>query len=204
MRPGYPSASHRISTRRGTTPRASAKREGAQIYWADEMGLRSDHVRGTSYGKRGRTPIVPGSAKRFGCQMLSALTNSGHLLFMVFKGRFERLVFLRFLRRLVRQVRRKIFLIVDSRPVHVSGAVRRWLAGRRARLEVFYLPGYSPELNPDQYLNQDVKSNAVGRRHARDQQDMIANVRGYLRSTHKQPDIVRSYFQEQHVRYAAV
>ena len=184
--------------------RTRAKRESAEIYWGDEMGLRSDHVTGTSYGKRGRTPIVPGTGKRFGCQMLSALTNRGHLLFMVFKGRFETPVFLKFLRRMLRQVKRKIFLIVDSHPVHQARAVKRWTAARPERLKVFYLPGYSPELNPDEYLNQDVKSNAVGRRRARDQQDMMANVRCYLRSTQKRPDVVRSYFEEQHVRYAAV
>jgi hypothetical protein len=82
--------------------------------------------------------------------------------------------------------------------------VKRWLAERADQLRLFYLPGYSPKLNPDELLNQDVKSNAVGRRRPRDQEEMVADVRGYLRSTQKQPQIVQSYFQGEHVRYAAI
>ena len=184
--------------------RATAKAEKAEIHWGDEMGLRSDHQTGTSYGRKGRTPTIPGTGKRFGCNMISAITNRGHLLFMVFKGRFNSAVFLVFLTRLVRQVGRKVFLIVDGHPAHRSAVVKRWLAEQAGRLRLFYLPWYSPKLNPDELLNQDVKSNAVGRRRPADQDEMIANVRGYLRSTQKQPQIVRSYFQEEHVRYAAL
>jgi len=184
--------------------RAAAKAEKAEIYWGDEMGMRSDHQAGTSYGRRGRTPAVPGTGRRFRCNMISAITNRGHLLFMVFRQRFSSQVFVTFLKRLVRQVGRKAFLIVDGHPAHRSAGVRRWLAGRGAELKLFYLPWYSPELNPDELLNQDVKSNAVGRRRPADQDQMVANVRGYLRSTQKQPHVVRSFFQEENVRYAAM
>ena len=184
--------------------RTQAKLEKAEIYWGDEMGMRSDHQTGTSYGREGRTPTIPGTGKRFGCNMLSAITNRGHLLFLVFQQRFTSAVFVSFLRRLVRQVGRKAFLIVDGHPVHRSAAVRRWLNGHADRLRVFYLPWYSPKLNPDELLNQDVKSNAVGRRRPADQQEMLANVRGYLRSTQKQPHIVRNFFHEENVRYAAM
>jgi len=183
--------------------RRQARAEKAEIYWGDEMGMRSDHQTGTSYGRRGRTPTIPGTGKRFGCNMISGITNRGHLLFMVFKQRFTSAVFLTFLRRLVRQVGRKAFLIVDGHPAHRSATVQRWLESHSNRLRVFYLPWYSPKLNPDELLNQDVKSNAVGRRRPANQDDLVANVRGYLRSTQKQPHVVRSYFQEENVRYAA-
>lgn len=199
-----PGAVRRWLTDQYPAIRARAKRQKARIYWADEMGVRSDHVRGTSYGLRGRTPAVPGPGRRFGCQMISALTNRGHLLFSVFQGRFRGPVFVEFLRRLLRQVERRIFLIIDRHPVHRSAAVKKWAAAHAGQLEIFYLPGYSPELNPDEYLNQDVKSNAVGRRRASNEKELMANVRGYMRSTQKQPHIVRSYFQEEHVRYAAM
>ena len=184
--------------------RRQAKGEKAEIYWGDEMGMRSDHQVGTSYGRRGQTPTIPGTGKRFGCNMISAITNRGQLLFMVFKQRFTTPVFLAFLRRLVRQVGRKAFLIVDGHPVHRAAAVKRWLAEQADQLRLFYLPGYSPKLNPDELLNQDVKSNAVGRRRPRDQRQMIHGVRTYLRSTQRQPEIVQRFFRQEDVRYAAM
>jgi len=184
--------------------RRRAKAEKARIYWGDEMGMRSDHQVGTSYGRKGKTPTIPGTGKRFGCNMISAITNRGRLLFMVFKRRFTSAVFLTFLRRLVRQASRKTFLIVDGHPVHRSAAVKRWLDKHAEKLRLFYLPGYSPKLNPDELLNQDVKSNAVGRRRPQDQQEMIWMVRSYLHSTQKQPQIVQRYFHHEHVRYAAI
>jgi transposase len=199
-----PAAVKRWLEERYPAIRRQAKAEKAEIHWGDEMGMRSDHQTGTSYGRRGRTPTIPGTGQRFGCNMISAITNRGHLLFMVFQQRFTSAVFLTFLRRLVRQVEHKAFLIVDGHPAHRSAVVKRWLAGQIARLRVFYLPWYSPKLNPDELLNQDVKSNAVGRRRPTDQREMLANVRAYLRSTQRQPRIVRNFFHEESVRYAAM
>ena len=183
--------------------RRQAKATGAEIHWGDEMGLRSDHQTGTSYGRRGQTPEIPGTGKRFGCNMMSTITNRGQLAFMVFTCRFTTQVMLLFLARLVRHARRKVFLILDGHPVHRSKAVARWLAEHAEQIEMFLLPGYSPDLNPDELLNNDVKSNAVGRRRPADQVEMIADVRGYLRGTQRHPQIVINYFQEKHVRYAA-
>jgi transposase len=184
--------------------RSRAKREKAEIYWGDEMGLRSDNTTGRSFSRRGQTPVIPGTGKRFGCNMISAITNRGRLNFMVFKKRFRVNVFMDFLRRLLRQARRKVFLIVDGHPVHRAIKLKNWLKKNESRIRLFYLPGYSPELNPDEMLNQDVKSNAVGRRRAYHQDELISNLRSYLRSRQKKPYIVRNYFNEEHVRYAAV
>jgi transposase len=183
--------------------RSRAKAEKAAIHWGDEMGMRSDHQTGTSYGRKGETPVLPGTGRRFGCSMISAITNRGRLYFMVFRRRFTAQVFLEFLRRLVRQVRPKVFLIVDGHPVHRSASVRRWLAKQVERLQVFFLPGYSPKLNPDEWLNQDVKSNAVGRQRPQDQGEMMSIVRSYLRRRQKQPRVVQRYFHHDDVRYAA-
>ena len=183
--------------------RKQAKREKARIHWGDEMRLRSDHAAGRSYGRRGRTPVIPGTGARFGCNMVSAITNRGRLNFMVFKRRFRADVLLGFLKRLVRQVRRKVFLILDRHPVHRARKVQGWLEENTHRIRLFYLPSYSPELNPDEMLNQDVKTNAVGRRRARSQKELIGNVRGYLRGRQRQPHVVKQYFQQESVRYAA-
>ena len=181
-----------------------AKKEKGVIYWGDETGLRSDHAVGRSYGRRGQKPVIPGTGQRFRCNMISAITNQGRLNFMVFKDGFNTDVFLEFLRRLLRQVRRNVFLIVDGHPVHHGTRVKNWIQKHARRISLFYLPGYSPELNPDELLNQDVKSNAVGRRRARTQPELVASTRSYLRSRQRQPHVVRRYFHEQHVRYAAM
>jgi transposase len=181
-----------------------AKKEKALIYWGDEMGLRSDHAVGRSYGRCGQTPIIPGTGQRFSCNMISAINNRGHLNFMVFKSRFDTNVFLSFLRRMVRQIKHKVFLIVDGHPVHHATKIKNWIQKNTDQICLFFLPGYSPELNPDELLNQDVKSNAVGRRRAKTQPELIANTRSYLRSRQRQPHIVKRYFHEQHVRYASL
>ena len=184
--------------------RAQALREKAEIYWGDETGMRSDHAAGRSYGRRGQTPVIRSSGRRFGCNMISAITNRGRLHFMVFGEEFRTPVFLKFLQRLLRQIRRKIFLIVDGHPVHRSRVAKSWLAKNEHRLRVFFLPGYSPELNPDELLNQDVKSNAVGRKPPADVFDLMTNVRGFMLSKQRMPEAVRSYFQGCHVSYAAL
>ena len=184
--------------------RAGAKRQGATIFWGDETGMRSDHQAGRSWGRRGQTPVIPGTGKRFRCNMISAITNRGKLAFMVFEGGFNTPVFVIFLRRLIRHSKRKVFLIVDEHPVHVSGLVARWVKRHHQQLHLFFLPGYSPDLNPDELLNQDVKTNAVGRRRPRNKAELMKNVRRYLWSTQHRPMKVRNYFHEPHVRYAAI
>lgn len=99
-----------------------AKRDKATIYWGDEMGLRSDHVSGTCFAPTGQTPVVRATGKRFGCNMISAITNRGALAFMVFEGKFKNAVFIDFLKRLLKQVAGKVYLIVDGHPVHRWGS----------------------------------------------------------------------------------
>jgi transposase len=186
--------------------RELARQGKAQIHWLDEMGLRSDHQAGRSWGRRGETPVVMGTGQRFRCNMISSITNRGRLAFMIFRPRFTARVFLNFLSRLLRlmrKTRRKVFLIVDGHPVHKSRLVNRWLAGHAAQIRIFRLPSYSPELNPDELLNQDVKTNALGRVRPVNIQEMMDNVRSYLRITQARPKLVKNYFRERHVQYAA-
>jgi len=183
---------------------AEAKKQKAQIYWGDEMGMRSDHQTGTTYGRKGQTPVIAGTGKRFRCNMISAITNRGKLAFMIYPQSFTAPVFTTFLRRLLRQEKGKLFLIVDGHPVHRSKETKNWIAKQKGRVHLFFLPGYSPELNPDEMLNNDVKSNAVGRKRPANQGEMMQNVRSFLRSRQKQPERVKCYFHEKHVQYAAL
>lgn len=180
-----------------------AKREHAVMYWGDEMGLRSDHVTGTSYAPVGRTPVVRATGQRFGCNMISAITNKGALAFMVFQGKFKAPVFVAFLQRLLKQVVGKIYMIVDGHPVHKSRTATRFAATHSARLRLIRMPGYCPELNPDELLNQDVKTNGLGKSRPTNRTELIAIVRSHLHRRQKQPQVIVNLFREQHVRYAA-
>ena len=140
-------------------PAIVAAAQGARgtLFWGDETGLRSDDVRGRSYAPRGRTPVVRVCHRRAGLSLISAVSNRGALRWMVIDGAVNAAALIRFLPRLIRDVRRKVFFILDRLQVHRAGQVRDWLAAHRAKIEVFYLPAYSPELNPDEGLNADVK-----------------------------------------------
>ena len=181
----------------------SAAGEGADSLVGRE-GLRSDHPAGRSWGRRGQTPVVPGTGQRFGCNRISAIPNRGRLAFLVFRQRFTARVFLEFLRRLRRLTKRKLYLIADRHPVHRAARGKHWLAKHARQVRLFWLPSYSPELNPDELLNQDVKTNAVGRMRPRDEHELIGNVRSYLRITPGHPHLVRRYFRERPVPYAAL
>ena len=182
---------------------ARAKTEGAEIHWGDEAGFRSDHQTGTSYSPKGKTPVVRSTGKRCRVNMISTVTNKGTLRFMLFEESFTVDVFLKFLKRLVKGSETKIFLILDNMRVHHAKVLKPWLDDNKDKIELFYLPSYSPELNPDELLNQDVKSNAVGRKRARTLIEMKNNIMQYLFGTQKNPELVQSYFLKSEVSYAA-
>jgi transposase len=147
--------------------------------------------------------VVEGTGQRFGANVVSAISNQGHLQFMVFKKAFIAKVFIEFLTRLVRQANgQKVILILDGHPVHRSAAARRWVDAHEGQIEFVFLPGYSPELNPTELLNQDLKTNSLGRRRPHSQQELIDDTRAYLRSTQRQPGLVARYFDGKHVSYA--
>jgi transposase len=180
-----------------------AKTEGAEIHWGDEMGVRSDHQAGRTWGRSGKTPVVRGTGQRFRCNVISSLTNQGVLRFRVFQQNFNGEVFIDFMRRLVRDRGRKVYLIVDRHPVHISRKVRASVERHQGEIRLIYLPPYSPELNPGEFLNQDVKANAAGRYRPSTKGKMMGNLRSYLRSTQKCQDVVRRFFDALPVRYAA-
>src|SRR5829696_2695814 len=182
---------------------ARAKAEGGTVFWGDETGLRSDDVRGRGYAPRGRTPEVRVDHRRANLGLISAVTNKGELRWMVLDGAIKAPDLLRFLARLVRDADRKVFLILDRLPVHRSAKVRDWLTGREAEIEVFHLPGYSPELNPDEGLNGDLKQAVTRKEPARSKAQLKRAVVGHMRRLSKLPDRVRSFFGHKTFRYAA-
>jgi transposase len=121
------------------------KSSKAVILWGDEMGIRSDPPSGTSYGRRGHTPVVAGTGARFRCNMISAISNRGKMAFMVYRGRYNGRVFLQFLNRLVRHIPGHIILIVDSLPAHRETGVKEWLKRNNKRIRIYFLPTYSAD-----------------------------------------------------------
>jgi transposase len=180
-----------------------AKAEGGAIFWGDETGLRSDDVRGRGYAPPGRTLEVRVNHKRANLGLISAVTNKGELRWMVLDSAIKAPDLIRFLARLVRDAGQKVFLILDRLPVHRSARVRAWLVGREAEIEVFYLPGYSPELNPDEGVNGDLKQAVTQREPARNKAQLKRAIVGHMRRLSKLPDRVRGFFGHRTFRYAA-
>ena len=152
---------------------------------------------------RGCTPVIPGAVQRSRSNMLFTVTNRGRLAFMVFEGPFTVAVCIRFLQRMVRHVGRKVFLVLDRHPVHRSVEVKRWLDAHAKEIMLFFLPDYDPDLNIDEFLYQDVNSNSLRRCPPVIRTEMIDRVRPYQRSTERQHDVVKNYFQAEPVRDVA-
>ena len=184
--------------------RAQAKREGGVVLWLDEMGVRSDAAAGRSWAPVGQTPVIKRTGKRFRVNMLSAISGAGRLRLRLFVGSFNGAVFIDFLRRLLRDCGgRKVHLIVDGHPVHHAKLVSAWVGRHAERIELHFLPGYSPELNPVELLNHDVKANAAGRRRPRSAGQLRQELHGYLRRRQRQPEVLVGFFDYPTTRYAA-
>jgi transposase len=183
---------------------ARARRARGVIFWGDETGLRSDDVRGRSYAPRGRTPLVRVCHRRAGLSLLSAVANKGALRWMVVEGAVKAPDLIRFLRRLVREAAgRKVFLILDRLKVHRARLTQDWLAEHQAEIEVAYLPSYSPELNPDEGVNADLKQAVPREAPARSKQQLKRTVVSHMRGLSKRPRRIRAIFQHPQFRYAA-
>jgi transposase len=163
-----------------------ARQEGAEIHWGDETGLRSDNVRGRGYAPKGQTPVLRVKARREGLSVISTVTNKGQMRWRIFPGALNAKTLIGFLERLTRKRQRKIFLIPDNLRVHHSKPVKQWLAENAGRIEVFYLPSYSPELNPDELLNADLKQRVTTAAPARTGKALARTAVRALRSIQKQ------------------
>jgi transposase len=183
--------------------RRLAQRKKAMIFFGDEAGVRSDHHAGTTWAIKGRTPVVSSTGARFGLNLVSAVSAQGEFRFMTVKGRVGAGKFIDFLKRLIHNAERTIFLIVDGHPAHKAKIVTRFVESVKDRLQLFFLPPYSPELNPDERVWNDLKNNAVGRKFINSPKELNKAVIGHLRLVQKSPDRVRSYFQNETTKYAA-
>lgn len=181
--------------------REEAKRLKAQVFFGDEAGLRSDFHAGTTWGKKGETPVVTSTGKRHSLNMISAISPRGDLRFMVVKGCVGAKVFIGFLKRLIQGATRPVFLILDRHPAHVAKLTRAFVESTKGKLRIFFLPPYSPELNPDEYVWNNLKA-TVGRKMTTHAEEMKSRVISHLRSLQKNPEKVRSFFRAPTTSYA--
>jgi transposase len=180
-----------------------AKAERAAIYWGDETGISNQDQTGRSYAPRGETPVVVRTAKRITQSMISAVSNRGLMRFMLYDGALNVDRFLVFLRRLVKDARQKLFLIVDNLKVHHAKKVTAWVASHAHEIALFYLPAYAPEHNPDEYLNHALKQALRQKPQPDSRDELVRNARAVLRTIQRSPQRVRAYFATEPVRYAA-
>lgn len=183
---------------------ARAKQEKAEIYWGDETGLRNDCQHARGYAPKGQTPVIQLNAKRASINLISAVTNQGKVRFHLFDGSMNADILIDFMKRLIKDTKRKVYWILDNLRVHHARKVRKWLDKReiKKKIEVFYLPAYSPELNPDEYLNCDLKAGVHSGQPARSKAELKAKVIGHLRKLQKLPSRVMKYFEAESIQYA--
>jgi transposase len=180
-----------------------AKAEGAAIYWGDETGISNQDQIGRSYAPRGQTPVVTRTARRISQSMISAVSNRGLMRFMLYAGALNAEQFIAFLRRLSKDAGQKAFLIVDNLKVHHANKVKTWAAAHAHEIELFYLPAYAPDHNPDEYLNNDLKQKLRQQPQPASKDELIKSTRAVLRAIQRSPCRIQAYFKPSAVRYAA-
>lgn len=180
-----------------------AKQERAEIYFGDAAHIRSDHHAGKTWGVKGKTPVVVSSGSRFSFSLISAISAQGLMRFMVTEGGVDSDVFIQFLKRLVSNASRKIFLIVDNGRSHVSKKTKEFVSTIKNKIEIFYLPPYSPDLNPDELVWNHLKTNTVGRSTVTDKADFKKQIKKSMKKLQMDKQKIKSFFQKENLKYAA-
>jgi len=181
-----------------------AKAEGAEIHWGDETALVNTDVRGRGYSPKGQTPVAYAvGGRREKLSMISTVTNQGKTRWMIIEEAFNSDRLIEFLEALIKDADRKVFLILDNLRVHHSKPVKAWLENHEEQIKVFYLPSYSPELNPDERLNADLKYAMGSRIQVRTKKKLKIVTNEHMTMLEKSPERVKSYFQDPRVKYAA-
>lgn len=182
---------------------AQAEREGAEILWTDEVGVAADQHPGYGYARVGERATIEVPKPHIRVHQISAISNEGTARFMTYQGALNAAVFLVFLTRLIAGASRKILLIADRLQAHKTPEVEAWVGAHRDRIEVFYLPAYAPELNPVEYLNNDLKGAVNEPGLPPDQATLRDRVVDFTTRLIRVPEHVISYFLHPWARYAA-
>lgn len=180
-----------------------ARREDGEIQWGDEKGVGANENPGRSYALVGQTPEIKVMAHPCQMNVISTITNEGKVRFMTYKEPMTAELYQEFLSRLLQGTSKKIFLIVDQLAAHTAGAVETWLEGREEKIEMFYLPPGTPELNPVEYLNNNIHSSVNAEKLPDNQKELRTNIQRLLQMLAKLPEHVMNYFKNPCIQYAA-
>lgn len=180
-----------------------SKVEGAEIHWGDETGVKNQCNHGRSYAPKGRTPVKQSMAKRFAINMISSITNQGKVQFLIYSDKMNADKFIEFMEQLIKTSTKKIFFIVDNLRVHHSKIVKEWVFEHRSQIEIFYLPSYSPERNPDEYLNCDLKQGLSNKKSPKTKETLEQNVKNHMDMLAEKPERIKAYFKHKNIQYAA-
>lgn len=178
-----------------------ARAEGAAVYFWDESGFRADTVHGKTWGVRGQTPVVHRPGQRQSISAASAVNANGAFWFCTYEGALKADLFVLLLRKLMRGRRKPVHLILDSLPAHKTAAVRDYIASTNGRLMLHFLPGYAPDLNPDELVWSHVKRTGAARRPLRAGESLREKIEEQLAQLKRTPDLVRSFFLAPSVAY---
>lgn len=180
-----------------------AAKEKAVIYWGDETNVTNEMHHGRSYAPKGKTPVVKKVGKKIKINMISALTNKGGLRWMSYTSTMTQAKYILFLARLIQSESKKVFFIADNLSVHHGKKVKKWVEQHSDEIELFFIPSYSPELNPDEYLNRDLKANVHQAKAPRDLKQLKANVKSFMSMLQKMPGRVMKYFNSSKLQYCS-
>ncbi len=181
-----------------------AREEDAEIHWGDETAVVNTDVRGRGYAPKGETPVayvVGGTRQKL--SMISTVTNQGKTSWMIIDGNFNHERLIEFFQALIQQAGRKVFLVLDNLGVHHCKPVKKWLSEHGKQIEVFYLPSYSPELNPDERLNGDLKQAIETRVPCRTKDKLRHAATHHMAAIENTPERIKAFFQDPIVAYAA-
>jgi len=181
--------------------RKLAQQHKAEIFFGDESSVRSDYHSGTTWAPVGKTPVVQTTATRHKVNLISAISPRGEMRFMATEENVTAAVFIEFLKRLIHKADRPVFLIVDNHAVHRSREVREFVASTDGKLRLFYLPPYSPELNPDEHVWNYLKNHKIGRQSTSNGTELSRRVTTVMRSLQKLPEKIRSFFMHPWTKY---
>ena len=180
-----------------------AKEEKADIYWGDETGIDNAENYERGFAPKGQPPVLPVETKRERLNMISAITNYGSVRFMIYDKTMNQQLLLDFMKRLIRDAPRKVFLILDNLRVHHGKIVAKWLAENKDKIEVFFLPPYSPEINPDEYLNHALKLDVHSGKLPRSKKDIRHKVHSFMRRLQQRKDWVSAFFYHKKLVYCS-
>ncbi len=180
-----------------------SKEENAEIQWADETACVSLPSIIKGYAPKGKTPVMEHTAKRFKINMISSITNRGKLRFMVYEQNMDANLFITFLERLIASSDKKIYLILDNLRIHHAKLVKAWVEEHQKDIALFYLPAYSPDLNPDEYLNNDFKRNVNAKHIPINKKELAKNTEDFMTKLSQDSQRISNYFKHEKIAYAA-